>query len=379
VTAYGHADMSTIPRRGGRRMSKALSTRRRAQFALVVCAAATSLLISACSGGPGGGGREEIGVTLITKDSSNPFAIAMQEGAKQAASEEDVKLTIGAGAFDGDDQGQVRQLENAISEGQKGILIAANGSAVNRAIKRARDAGLFVIALDTPTEPADAANLTLGTDSFKAGELIGHWAAETLAGQPATIAMLEVDDKIASVDVRRDQGFFTGMGIDVKDNEKIGDEAPTGSYRGGGTYEIVCHQAAQGSLNGGRAAMESCLSKSPGIDLVYAANESAAEGAHQALRAAGHAGATIVSVGGGCEPGIRLVKEGVVGATSQLYPLKMASEGVKALVQFVKTGRGPELASETQFIDAGVALVTDKPVAGVESITSAEADKSCWG
>jgi fructose transport system substrate-binding protein len=112
---------------------------------------------------------------------------------------------------------------------------------------------------------------------------------------------------------------------------------------------------------------------------VYAANESAAEGAHQALRAAGHAGATIVSVGGGCEPGIRLVKEGVVGATSQLYPLKMASEGVKALVQFVKTGRGPELASETQFIDAGVALVTDKPVAGVESITSAEADKSCWG
>jgi fructose transport system substrate-binding protein len=337
-------------------------------------------MISACTGGPNGGGSEEIGVTLITKDNSNPFSIAMQEGAKQAAIEEDVKLTIGAGTFEGDDQGQVPHIENAVSEGHKGILIAANGAAVNTAIKRARDAGLFVIALDTPTEPADVVHLTVATDNFKAGELIGHWAAETLAGQPARLAMLHAfNDKIMNTDVQRDQGFLTGMGIEAKNTDTIGDEAPTGSFQGGGAYEIVCHEATRGSLNGGRTAMENCLTKNPGVNLVYTVNEAAAEGAHQALRAAGTAGATIVSVGGGCEPGIRLVKEGLIGATSQLYPLKMASEGIKTLVQYVKTGTEPELGSGQEFIDVGVVLVTDRPVADGRSITSAEADEVCWG
>ena len=45
-------------------------------------------------------------------------------------------------------------------------------------------------------------------------------------GKKATIAMLDLfNDKIVSVDVNRDQGFLTGMGIDVADKMKNGDEA----------------------------------------------------------------------------------------------------------------------------------------------------------
>jgi fructose transport system substrate-binding protein len=361
------------------RMSRA-PRRRRVELVLGACAAVACLMICACTPGDSRGGRDEIAVTLITKDNSNPFSIAMQEGAKQAAIEEDVKLTIGAGKFDGDDQGQVPHIENAISEGHRGILVAANGSAVNASIKRARDAGLFVIALDTPTEPANVVDLTVASDNFKAGELIGHWAAETLAGQPARLAMLNAaNNKIMNVDVQRGQGFLTGMGIEANNTETIGDEPPTGSYQGGGAYELVCHEATHGSLNGGRIAMENCLTKNPGVNLVYAVNELAAEGAHQALQAADTAGATIVSVGGGCEPGIRLVKEGVIGATSQQYPLRMASEAVRTIAEYVRNDATPTIAKGRGFLATPVALVTDNPVPNVESITSTQADEVCWG
>ncbi len=57
------------------------------------------------------------------------------------------------------------------------------------------------------------------------------------------------NDKVASVDYNRDQGFLTGMGIDVADKTKNGDEAKTGKYTGGkgGDYEIFCNEPTQGA------------------------------------------------------------------------------------------------------------------------------------
>ena len=91
-------------------------------------------------------------------------------------------------------------------------------------------------------------------------------------GKKATIAMLDLfNDKVVSVDYNRDQGFLTGMGIDVADKTKNGDEAKTGKYTGGkgGDYEIVCNEPTQGAQDEGRTAMETCLAKSKDINLVY--------------------------------------------------------------------------------------------------------------
>ena len=75
--------------------------------------------------------------------------------------------------------------------------------------------------------------------------------------------------------------------------------------------------------------MENCLQKNPDIDVVYTINEPSAAGAWTALKSAGksQSGVTIVSVDGGCA-GVRNVKAGVIDATSQQYPLLMASKGV---------------------------------------------------
>jgi fructose transport system substrate-binding protein len=360
------------------KMRHSLTVRRAAAF---VAVSAAMLGLAACggsdSGGSGGGGGGKVAVSLITKDSTNPFWVAMQKGAKEAAAKNNVDLSIGAGAKDGDEQGQVTLIENAVAKGQEGILIAPNGPGVNSAIKKARDAGLYVLALDTPPDPVDTVDGVIATDNFKAGELDGQWAAKALGGKPAVIALIDLfNDKVVSVDYNRDQGFLSGMGIDVKDKKKNGDEAKTGSYTGG-TYTIVCNEPGQGTQPEGKTSMERCLAKNPDINLVYSINEPDGIGAAEALKAAGKT-ALIVSVDGGCQ-GVSQVKAGVLSATAQQYPVKMAQLGVEAIVKFKKDKTKVQNSPGLDFFDAGVALVTDKPQEGVDSITSDEGSKVCWG
>ena len=230
------------------------TTKRKRGAAGLAVIAATSMLLAGCGSGDdgSGGGGDEIAVTLITKNSTNPFFVTMQEGAKKAATSEGVKITVAAGKEDGDEEGQVQAIEDAIARGDQGILITPNGPGVNPAIKKARDAGLYVIALDTPPDPADTVDITFATDNFKAGELIGKWTEAQLDGKKATIAMLDLfNDKIVSVDYNRDQGFLTGMGIDTKDKKKNGDEDATGTYAGGDVRDRL--QRADHGRRGRRA------------------------------------------------------------------------------------------------------------------------------
>jgi fructose transport system substrate-binding protein len=123
--------------------------------------------------------------------------------------------------------------------------------------------------------------------------------------------------------------------------------------------------------------MERCLAKNPDINLVYSINEPAGIGASEALKAAGKT-ATIVSIDGGCL-GVSMVKSGVIAATAQQYPVKMAQLGVEAIAKIAKGGDKPQTSPGLDFFDTGEALVTDTPTDAVPSITSADASKICWG
>lgn len=121
------------------------------------------------------------------------------------------------------------------------------------------------------------------------------------------------------------------------------------------------------------------MTQDPGINVVYTINEPAAAGAYEALKAFGREGKVmIVSIDGGC-PGVQNVAEGVIGATSQQYPLLMASKGVEAIKTWADTGDKPVPTEGLDFFDTGVALVTDKPVEGIESISVEEGSEKCWG
>jgi fructose transport system substrate-binding protein len=170
--------------------------------------------------------------------------------------------------------------------------------------------------------------------------------------------------------VLRDQGFMKGFGIDTKDVNKIGDEDDARN---------VCHDVTNGNPEGGRKAMENCLTKDPGINVVYTINEPAAAGAYEALKAAGREkDVLVVSVDGGC-PGVKDVASGVIGATSQQYPLLMASMGIEAIKKFADSSEKPKVTEGKTFFDTGATLITDKPATGVESIDTKKGLELCWG
>ncbi|MBO9474142.1 sugar ABC transporter substrate-binding protein [Shimia sp. R10_1] len=315
----------------------------------------------------------DVSACLITKTDTNPFFVKMREGATAKAEELGITLNSYAGKVDGDHETQVAAIETCIANGAKGILLTASDtSSIVPAVQQARDAGLLVIALDTPLEPIDSADMTFATDNFLAGELIGKWAAAALGAEAANakIAMLDLAVSQPTVGVLRDQGFLKGFGIELGDPGKWGDETDP---------RIVGNDITAGNEEGGRRAMENLLAKDPMINVVYTINEPAAAGAYEALKAIGRENdVLIVSVDGGC-PGVDNVKDGVIGATSQQYPLLMASKGIEAIAAWAKDGTKPQASDGKEFFDTGVSLVTDQPVDGVDSIDTAKGTELCWG
>lgn len=389
-------------------MARAIGTRR---LAFVASAGVLALGLAACGGSSDSGSSssaapdsssasssessseapaptEPVKVTLITKDSTNPFFVAMQEGAKEAAAASGVELTVASGKEEGDDQGQIDAIEQAIARGDAGILITPMSVNVNAAIEQARAAGLYVIALDTPTDPPDVVDITFATDNCLAGEAIGQWAAGWLNGEKATIAELVIfDDRVVSVDYCRANGFLTGMGIDVPELADMTSPAKSGTYTtgAGGDYEIACLEATGANEEGGRAGMEKCLAANGDINVVYTINEPTAFGAAEALKAAGKTigeDVIIVSVDGGLA-GVEAVKAGEIQATSQQYPLRMAALGVEAIASIANGGAAPENTSANgEFFDTGVTLCTDMPMDTVTSATQESAQyciDNAWG
>jgi fructose transport system substrate-binding protein len=325
-------------------------------LALAACASPTSTPAPPTSASAPAASSGDISVGLITKTDTNPFFVKMKEGADKEAAAKGAKLVSAAGKFDGDNQGQVTAIENMVTSGVKGILITPSDTkAIVPSIKKARDSGVLVIALDTPTEPQDATDALFATDNKQAGVDIGKYAQAAMGGKPARIATLDLAPGI-SVGVLRHDGFLQGFGITNTDPQ------------------VVCSQDTQGDQAKGQSAMETCLQKDPSINLVYTINEPAALGANTALKAAGKdKDVMIVSVDGGCT-GVKAVKDGTIAATSQQYPLKMASQGVDAVVDYAQTGK-----KVSGYTDTGVTLITDKAQAGVDSKDTAFGLDNCWG
>lgn len=333
-----------------------------ARVLVIGAVAVLGLSAGACGGDDDGeaAGGEQITIGLITKQETNPFWVTMREVAQETAEEHDVKLLTAAGNSDVDNRSQVAALQYMASRGAKGILIApADSEAIVPAIEEARQAGVTVIALDTPTEPRSAVDALFATDNRQAGELIGRYAKAKAGEQDIQprIAMLDLAADITSGDLRHD-GFLTGFGI------------------ADGDQQIVGSVNTEGDKAKGRRGMAQLLQQNPEINVVYAVNEPAAFGAAAALEAAGKSEGDVilVTVDGGCDAIKDGIRPGVIDATAQQYPENMAREGVKALVAAARRDEQPP-----RYLNTGVELIAGDSVQGVKSRNTAFGVRNCWG
>jgi fructose transport system substrate-binding protein len=325
--------------------------------AVFIAGAVLVLMLSACSSSEP---EDPVVVGLITKQEDNPYWVTMREVAQDTADDEGVELLTATGTSDVDVDSQVAALEEMVADGADGILIAPTDStALVPAIESAREAGVIVIAVDTPVDPEDAVDAFFATDNRAAGDLVGRYAAAKAAelGLEPRVAVLDLAPGIASGELRR-EGFFSGFGLEQDDPRLVG------------TVDT------RGDREEAEAAMERLLAEDPDINVVYAVNEPAALGALDALEAVGSdlADVVVVTVDGGCEAIKDGVRPGRIDATAQQYPENMAREGVRAIANAVREGEEP-----SGFLDTGVRLITDSPAGDVDSEDVAFGVRNCWG
>lgn len=353
--------MFTVPRHLIPILNAEDAVRKRSRGAVALGAIVLSLL-SGCTverhwGGnadSGGGGKAKVG--LVTKTDTNPYFVELRAAASAAAQANGADFSALAGQFDGDNDGQVRAIENLMQQGANTILITPSSSTgVLDAIDRARKAGVLVIALDTATEPDSAVDATFATDNFEAGKQQGQYVKAALAGAAPKLFM--VDGTAGStVDTQRHTGFLAGIGL--------ADGGP----------EIRGRTPADGDQSKAQQGVENLLQRTTDINAVYTMNEPMGRGTFAALKARGLDTRVVMgSIDGGCE-GVRNVRDGQFAATVMQFPKKMAEQGVLAAVEYAKSGAKP-----TGFVNTGSVVITDKPMPGVESQTSEWGLQNCWG
>lgn len=349
--------MGTIRRTSG-------GAHRRLAAAVVAVGALT---LAACGsdgepeGGDGGttdagGGGGDISIGLVTKTETNPFFVTMREVAAEYAEEQGVQLTALAGAFDGDNEGQVQAMEDLIAQGVDGIMITPNNSTgLLGAIEQARAQGIVVVALDTATDPEDAVDATFATDNLEAGRLQGAYVRAALGDQDPALIMLD-GTAGGTVDTFRHDGFLEGFGIEEGDPAILGMEN------------------TQGDQNNAQTAMENLLQRNPDVNAVYTINEPAARGAYAALEAQNLTDQVVIgSIDGGCQ-GVQDVADGKYAATVMQFPAEMVRQGMDAIITAANGGDMP-----TGFVDTGSVVITDNPVEGIESESTEWGLENCWG
>lgn len=304
--------------------------------------------------------REEVTVGLITKQEENPYWVTMRHVAERTASEEGVELISAAGVSDTDVAGQEDAIADMVERGVDGILIAPNDStALLPAIEAAQEAGVVVIALDTPVEPVEAVDAYFATDNLVAGQVLGEYALAKVQelGITPRIAMLDLAPGISTGE-QRHTGFLQGF--------EVGEDDPA----------VVAMVDVEGDRDLAREAMTQVLRDAPDVNVVYTVNEPAALGALEVLEESDVdlSQVVLVSVDGGCRTMRQGVRPGRIDATAQQYPENMAREGVRALAAYARDGERP-----SGYLDTGVQLVTGDPVDSVPSRDVEFGIRNCWG
>jgi ribose transport system substrate-binding protein len=167
---------------------------------------------SAASGGGSGGAASGKKVDVIIKASDSSFWQVMLAGAKQAGGDFGITVSTFGPTSETNIDEQVQLVENSISRGVQGVVLAANSSsALNSAIDRARKAGVKVITVDTRvTTPTEG---FIGTDNVKAGNQAGARMCDLLKAQNKTSGAVLIESSVAGIQslVDRDKGFRQGL------------------------------------------------------------------------------------------------------------------------------------------------------------------------
>ncbi|PRA27974.1 ABC transporter substrate-binding protein [Pseudomonas poae] len=235
----------------------------------------------------------------------NPYFVTLADGATARAKELNPDVKVTSVSADYDLSKQFSQIDNFISSKVDLILInAVDPSAMASAIKKARDAGIVVVAVDVD---AKGVNATVQTDNVEAGKLACQYLVDKLAGKGNVI--IQNGPQVTAV-TDRVKGCKTALAT-APDIKVLSDD-----------------QDGKGSREGGLNVMQGYLTRFPKIDGLFAINDPQAIGSDLAARQLKRSGIIITSVDGAPDIENALKTQSQIQASSSQDPWAMAQTAV---------------------------------------------------
>jgi ribose transport system substrate-binding protein len=246
-------------------------------------------------------------VAVTVGDIGNPYFVQIVHGARAQAQKFNPAVKFTAESSNYDVNRQSNQVDNFIAaRDQLLILNAADSKGIAPAVRRAKAAGMTVVAVDVAADGGVDATVT--SNNKQAGELDGHYVAKRLKGKGNVVIVngppvSAVQDRVA--------GF-----LDV-------------IKKYSGIHILSENQNAGGSRDGGLRVMTNLLTAFPKIDAVFAINDPTALGCALAAKQAGRKDFFIVSVDGSPDivPYLKDPNSPIV-ATAAQDPYAMAAKAV---------------------------------------------------
>ncbi|WP_092989961.1 ABC transporter substrate-binding protein [Rhizobium sp. NFR03] len=266
---------------------------------------------------------EKIG--LMVQDMSNPFFSAMTKGAEDAARA--IGATVNTQDAQLDLANQNTQIDAFIQQGVNLIVISAVDEAgIEPAIVRAKEAGVIVIAVDTPAKGADA---VIMTNAVQAGERSCDYLFTQMGGKGEVL-------------------LVDGTPIQTIIDRIAGCKAVAKNYPG---IKIVGQQASKNDRASGLAVTTDMLTANPDVTGIFGMNDPSALGAVLAVEQAGKAGRIkVTGVDGSPEAVDELKRDGspFIGTATQ-NPAEMVRQAVK-VAEAIAAGKPP--ADKTILIES---------------------------
>ncbi|HXV60519.1 MAG TPA: substrate-binding domain-containing protein [Vicinamibacteria bacterium] len=299
-----------------------------------------ALALGSCSDKGTGESRTDtrMVIAVIPKGTTHSFWKAIHAGAAKASRELSVEVIWKGPAREDDREAQIAEVENFVSRGVSGIVLApTDEKALRLPVANAVRSGIPVVIIDSDLDSDDYVSF-VATDNYEGGRLAGAHMVETLGGR-GRVVMLRYMEGSAST-MRREQGFLDIIA------ESPGIELVSSNQYAGATAETA-YQASENLLARFKSA-DGSLS----IDGIYCPNESSSFGMLRALQDAALAGRVTLIGFDASEQMVRALEEGSFEALVLQDPVNMAYLGVKTMVDHL---RGEAVESR---IDTGVTLIT---------------------
>ena len=239
---------------------------------------------------------------------NNPFFVTLTEGARKAATENNVELVV---VDAGDDAAkQTSDIEDLVSR-NVGVLIVnpVDSDAVAPAVKSAMSQGIKVIAVDRGVNGVDV-DCQIASDNVAGARMATEYLME-LVGEGAKVAELQgVPGASATID--RGAGFH-----------QVADQS----------LQVAASQTANFNRAEGMTVMENILQSDGTIKGVFAHNDEMALGAVEAVAASGK---DIKIVGfDATDDAQKAVKDGKMAATVAQKPDKMGETAIGTAVKIM--------------------------------------------